>query len=161
MVSFASGSWWTWTITSSSTTPTKIPSSSTSRATRMPTRSHWRRSDSSVSRPEGRQAEMKETLWLVIGWNLRGCYRLADKLTDNPGDISLVASLWRCHSPTLLHYEAFPVQEDRDINKKRNWNKWTFQFLWTGYIYSSSMLWGEMTVQICLSTPLVLNIFVV
>lgn len=90
-----SGSWWTWTITSSSITPMKTPSSSTSTATRTPTRSRWRRSET-VSRPEGAaRGDAREKLWLLVSHNLQGCYWLSDKLTDSIGDKSVCAvTVW-------------------------------------------------------------------
>ncbi len=82
-VSLLAGSWWTWTIISSSITPTKTPSSSTLRATQTPTRLRWQRSDSSLADLNFHRYKRKETLCLLVGWNLQGCYHLADKLTDS------------------------------------------------------------------------------
>lgn len=135
---YASGSWWTWTTTSSSITPTKTPSSSTLKATQTPIRSHWQRSEKSSADGKGLRGEaIKEKLWLLVGHNLWGCYWLADKLTDSIGDSPSVR--WRSEvhadtsdpSLTLLHYEAsrnFCAGVGTTQNKKRTLQK----FSWTG-----------------------------
>lgn len=103
---------------------------------------------------EGPQVEtQKETLRLPVGWNLRGCYRLADKLTNSIGRQPIG---WRrCSevnvvdtpdpSLTLLHYEASRVScAGRGHKRKEDIIEILMNSLYWLPRRTHPVLWGEM-----------------
>lgn len=98
-----------------------------------------------VGRLEGPQVEMQETLWLPVGWNLPGCYWLADKLTDSIGDSPLATLLWgqRRHTWSLsdtvtLWSKSYFLRRRTTIIKRGHY--YSYELIFTS---SSSVSWGE------------------